>query len=80
MSTLTIQLPDSLHRNVQKLAEKEGYTIDQFFATAAAEKMSALLTLDFLRDEAAKADRAGFERWMAAVPAGPVMETDRMPE
>jgi hypothetical protein len=37
--------------------------INQFLATAAAEKMSALLTVDYLREEAAQANRTDFEHF-----------------
>jgi hypothetical protein len=42
MSKLTIQLPDLLQRSIEALAEQEGYSIDQFLASAAAEKMAAI--------------------------------------
>jgi len=80
MSKLTIQLPDSLHRSIQSLAEKEGYTVDQFLASAAAEKMAALRTLEYLRREAATGRREDFDRFLAAVPDREPIETDRMPE
>jgi predicted HicB family RNase H-like nuclease len=44
MSTPSLRLPESLHQNVRELAEREGISINQFIATAVAEKMSALLT------------------------------------
>jgi hypothetical protein len=80
MSKLTIQLPDSLHRSIQLLAEKEGYTVDQFLASAAAEKMAALRTLDYLRRDAATGRREDFDRFLAAVPDREPIETDRMPD
>jgi hypothetical protein len=80
MSTLTFQLPESLHRSIQALAEQEGYSIDQFLASAAAEKMAALRTLDYLRREAAAGRREDFERYLAAVPEREPIETDRIPE
>lgn len=52
--------------------------MNQFLASAAAEKMSAILTLDYLRDEAAQGKREDFEAFLAAVPDGPVAETDRV--
>lgn len=79
MNTLTVQFPESLHRSLQALVEREGYSIDQFLASAAAEKMAALATLDFLRREAAQGSRKDFEAFLAAVPHGPVSETDRLP-
>ena len=51
MSTLTVQLPESLHRSIAALAEQEGYSIDQFLASAAAEKLAALRTVEYLRRE-----------------------------
>ena len=80
MNTLTVQLPDSLHRSIQALVDREGYSIDQFLASAAAEKMAALTTLDFLRREAAQGRREDFDAFLAAVPHGPIPETDRLPE
>jgi Arc/MetJ-type ribon-helix-helix transcriptional regulator len=80
MSNLTFQLPESLYRSIQALVEREGYSIDQFLASAAAEKMAALRTLDYLRREAAAGRREDFERFLAAVPDQEPIEADRMPE
>jgi hypothetical protein len=80
MSKLTVQLPESLQRSIEALAKKEGYSVDQFLASAAAEKMAALRTLDYLRGEAAKGRREDFERFLGAVPHGKPMDTDRMPD
>ncbi len=80
MSTLTVQLPEFLHLRLQALAVQEGCSVDQFLAIAVAEKLSALDTLDFLRREASKAGRQDFESFLAAVPRGPVPETDRLPD
>ena len=80
MITLTVQLPESLHRSIQALVDREGYPIDQFLASAAAEKMAALQTLDYLRGEAAAGRREDFDRFLAAVPDRVPIETDRMPK
>ncbi|MGD0770019.1 MAG: toxin-antitoxin system HicB family antitoxin [Tepidisphaeraceae bacterium] len=80
MNKLTVQLPESLHRSIQALAQREGYSIDQFLASAAAEKMAALRTLDYLRSEAANGHREDFDRFLATVPDQPPIETDRMPD
>jgi hypothetical protein len=78
MSAFTVQLPESLHRSILALAEREGYSIDQFLARAAAEKMAALRTLDDLRREAANGRREDFERFLAAVPDRAPTETERI--
>ncbi len=55
MTTLTVRLPDSLHKEIKQLAKTDGVSINQFLTLAAAEKVSALRTIDHLRAEAAKA-------------------------
>ncbi len=80
MSALTVQFPDSLHRSIKNLAENEGYSFDQFLASAAAEKMAALMTLDYLRREAAEGKREDFDRFLAAVLDRETEATDRLPE
>ena len=68
MSTLTIRLPESLHAKIKELAKAEGISINQFLVVAAAEKMSALLTEDFLANEAKQGRRQNFESFLAKVP------------
>jgi len=80
VTKLTVQFPEWLHRSIQALADREGCSIDQFLASAAAEKMAAMQTLDFLRNEAARGRREDFDRFLAAVPNREPIETDRMPE
>lgn len=48
MSEINVNLPNSLERQLQDLAEREGISPDQFVATAVAEKMSVLLTEEYL--------------------------------
>ena len=60
MSTVSISVPDSVKRNVERLAAKDGISVDQFYATAAAEKLSALETADYIAQRAARADREAF--------------------
>ena len=80
MNALTVQLPESLHRSITALAAQEGYSVDQFLASAAAEKMAALMTLDYLRREAAQGRREDFEKFLAAVPHRQPDESDRLAE
>lgn len=68
MSTLRINLPNSLHRKLEKLSEEEGITADQFVVTAVAEKMAALLTEEVLHERARRGDRAKYETALAQVP------------
>ncbi len=68
MSTLTVRLPESLHAKIKELAKAEGISINQFLVVAAAEKMSAMLTEDFLENEAKQGKREDFERFLKKVP------------
>ena len=68
MSALTVRLPSSVHDKVRELAERDHVSVNQFIASAVAEKMAAVLTLDHLRREAAQGRREDFDRFMSAVP------------
>ena len=68
MSTISLRLPDSLHDEVRKLAERENISINQLATLAIAEKVAALETADYLLQRAGKADKKKFLRAMAKVP------------
>ncbi len=78
MSSITVELPDSLRKNIEALAAKEGFTINQFLASAAGEKLAVMLTMDYLRREAMAGRREDFERYLAAVPEVPPADNDRL--
>lgn len=61
MSTLSLRLPNSLHEQIRILAKKEGISINQFVASAAAEKMAALLTEEYIQRRSARASREKFQ-------------------
>jgi uncharacterized protein (DUF1778 family) len=69
MSALSLRLPDSIHRHIKDIAKKEGVSINQFISSAVAEKISALLTEDYLKNRAKRAKRRDFERILDKVPA-----------
>ena len=76
MSALTIRLPNSVHQKIKELAERDDISVNQFIASAAAEKMASVLTLDFLRAEAAKGNRGDFDHYMNLVPDAPASVGD----
>jgi hypothetical protein len=78
MSVLSLRLPDSLHKQVKELAAREGISINQFVATAVAEKMSALMTEEYLEERAARGTRAKYEAALAQVPDVEPDENDRL--
>jgi predicted transcriptional regulator len=68
MSTLSVRLPESLHKKIKELAEQEGVSMNQFITLAVSEKMSALLTVDYLKDRAEKASKQNFKNILDQVP------------
>jgi hypothetical protein len=68
MSTVIVQMSESLACQLREYADKEGLTIDQLLSSAAAEKLSALMTLDHLRQRAFRAKREDFVAFLDASP------------
>ncbi|MDH3605136.1 MAG: toxin-antitoxin system HicB family antitoxin [Candidatus Tectomicrobia bacterium] len=79
MSKLSIHLPDSLHKNLQELVKQEGISINQFIATAVAEKMAALMTETYLEERAKRGSRIKYEAALAQVPDVEPEAYDRLP-
>jgi hypothetical protein len=67
MGTMSVRLPASLHEKAREMAEREGVSLNQLVATALAEKLSALLTEEYLAQRAARGSREKFERVLAKV-------------
>ena len=68
MSTLSLRLPDSLHKWVRELAQQDGISINQFISTAVAEKLAALMTEDYLEKRAQRGSREKFLAILAKAP------------
>ena len=68
MSTLSLRLPNSLHEKIRQLARREGISINQFIASATAEKMTALLTEEYLNERAARGSQKKFKAILNKVP------------
>ena len=78
MSTLSLRLPDSLHNEVKLLAKHDGISINQFVSSAVAEKMSALLTEQYLLQRAKKGNKQSFLDAMSRVPDVEPDEKDQL--
>ena len=78
MSTLSLRLPDSLHRELRELARREGVSINQVISSAVGEKVASLKTLDYLRDRARRGSRLRFEHVLAKVPDVEPEASDRL--
>ena len=79
MSTLSLRLPESLHERARELAKKEGISINQLIATALAEKISALDTLEYLEQRARRGSLEDFLRALDRVPDVAPVAGDELP-
>jgi len=66
MSTMSLRLPESLHKKAREIAEQEGVSINQLVTTALAEKLAALMTVEYL-ERARRGDRKQFEKVLRKV-------------
>lgn len=80
MSTLSLRLPDSLHKTVRNLAKQESISINQFITVALAEKVSALMTENYLAERAKRGSKEKFDAVMAKVPDIEPLEYDKLKE
>jgi predicted transcriptional regulator len=79
MGALNLRLPESLHRKLSELAEREGVSINQLINSAVAEKMSALMTQEYLAARAKRGSRRNFDAVLAKVPDVAPEEADQLP-
>ncbi len=79
MSTLSLRLSESLHRRLSEVAEREGVSINQLINSAVAEKMSALMTAEYLDTRAKRATRRKFDAVLSKVADIEPEDVDRLP-
>jgi hypothetical protein len=77
--TYPLRLPKSLKDAVERLSKEDGTSINQFVATAVAEKVSALQTAKFFETRKARADFKSFDRIMKRRGGKPPREGDESP-
>ena len=65
VATYPLRLPRSLRAAIERVAKRDGTSINQFVAMAAAEKLAALDTQDYFRSRVERADLQAFDRIMA---------------
>src|SRR5262250_293314 len=78
-STYPLRLLRSLKKAVEKQSEEDGTSINQFVATAVAEKLSALQVAEFFTDRKARADFKAFDKIMKRRGGKPPRTGDEMP-
>lgn len=61
-STYPLRLPRSLKAEVEKLAREDGISLNQFVATAVAEKLAAMNTASYFAERREHADFVAFRK------------------
>ena len=77
MSDLRLRLPESLHQAARQSAARENVSLNQLITLALAEKLSALMTEDYLQARASNASRVSFEQALAKVSDSEPLPEDR---
>ena len=78
MSTLSIRLPESLHKRLKEMAQKEGVSMNQFITLAVSEKVSTLMTVDYLKERGRRGDREIYKKLLEKVPDTEPEEFDKL--
>jgi ribonuclease HIII len=79
MTTLHVQVPESLFAKIQDLAAREQVSVDEFAASALTEKVEALAQFEHFQQRAARGNREKFLRAMSKVPHVPPIPPDEPP-
>ena len=77
-STYPLRLPVSLKSAVAEISKEDGTSINQFVATAVAEKVAAMKTADFFAARAAEADIEAARRILRRAGGQPPEPEDRL--
>lgn len=76
--TYPLRLPRSLKRAVEQLSKEEGTSVNQFVASAVAEKVSALQTAEYFQVRRNRADFKSFDRIMKRRGGKPPRQDDAL--
>ena len=68
MSALNLRLPDSIHRHIREIAKRDGVSINTFITSAVSEKVSALMTEEYIDERAKRAKKGDFKKVLDRVP------------
>jgi hypothetical protein len=80
MGTMSVRLPNSLHRQLRELAEREGVSMNQLISSAVGEKLAALLAADYLEERARRGSRRRYDSVLRKVQDAPPVAGDELPK
>ena len=79
MSAYALRLPASIKAEAEKIAREDGTSFNQFVASAVAEKVAAIRTLNYFAPFRARANLDEFDRIMQRKTGAPPRPGDEMP-
>jgi len=78
MGALSLRLPESIHRHIREIAKSEGVSINQLISSAITEKISAIMTEDYLKERAERANIKDMETVLSKVADRTPIEGDEL--
>ena len=78
MTTLSLRIPDSIHKQVKSLTSKEHISMNQFISSALSEKIAAYMTEEYIMQRAEKADKRKFKEALSQIPNDPPDTFDKL--
>ena len=78
MSTLSVRLPDSIHGGIRRAAKEDHISINQFIASAVAEKLAVYNAKTWFEERVAQSDTTAFDRALKKVGKGKPAKGDEL--
>jgi len=78
MSALNLRLPNSIHRHIKEIAQRDGVSINSFINSAVSEKISAIATEEYIASRAQKSKIGAFRKVLNKVPSRKPLPADRI--
>lgn len=79
ITTYPLRLPVSIKTEAERLAASEGTSLNQFVASAVAEKVATLRTATYFEERRTRADWDAFDRLMGRPGGEPPRSGDERP-
>ena len=78
MGALSLRLPESIHRHIRDIAKAEGVSINQLISSAITEKISAIMTEEYLQKRAERANIKDMEAVLNKVADREPLKSDEL--
>jgi len=78
MGSLSLRLPESIDRHIRDIAKAEGVSINQLISSAITEKISAIMTEEYLGKRADRANIKDMEGVLSKVASRKPLKGDEL--